>query len=127
MERIDGLPVSVSRGSVALDCALRPRTSVTVAVNVAGAAGLRSAGSLNTICADGHGSATVAREICFVCVSEYTAPPVLVALRTTATVANVPSSSNATEATTLFAGYAFAGVNVMAMFFGGRFGLSVQL
>ena len=27
----------------------------------------------------------------------------------------------------MFAGYAFAGVNVMAMFFGGRFGLTVQL
>src|SRR5215213_3549811 len=77
VERIDGLPSSSNSGRLAWAEALRPRTSVTVAANVALPCAVSVGGSWNVSAAAGHGSATELRRISFESDAEYS-PPSLV-------------------------------------------------
>src|SRR5688572_17417709 len=119
--------VSCSSVRFAVVDAVRPRTSVTVAVNVAGALCLSAGGNANGNAIAGHGCATLLRFASVPRDFTYSVPSLFVARRTTCTGASTPSSSKVTFAVTVVPGYAGDGVIAITTFLGAAFGLTVQL
>src|SRR5262245_20842382 len=105
---------------------VRSRTSATVVLNVVFESGCAVTGRSNVKRTDGHVPFALRVYDCVVVTGTEVVPFLSGTVNVVTTLANEPSSSNMTDALTLFDGYAEDCDGVTTTFFGAEFGFTVH-